>query len=173
MNDKGQLIANLRQVFNRLDDLLSGMREEQVTAPMVPSAWSIKDEIAHLWAWQQRSVARIQAALHNTEPQYPGLPESLNQDPDADVDPINAWIYETNKDKPWSSVYADWRAQFLHLLELAEQVPEKDLLEPNRYGTWMDGYALSDTLEGTYEHHDEHLDQLLAWLDQHGNMKSA
>ena len=161
----------LKEVFNRWDELLAGMSEEQATDPSLPSNWSVKDVMAHLWAWQQRSVARQEAALRNSEPEYPSWPESFEPDPDEDVDQTNAWIYETNRDRPWPSVYADWRGGFLRLLELAEQVPEKDLLEPGRYA-WMGGDPLSASLLGTYEHHEEHIEQLLAWLGQTANNES-
>src|SRR5258708_3147273 len=127
MSEKEQSITNLRETFNRWEELLAGLSEEQITALDLPSNWSIKDVMAHVWGWQQRSVARMQAALQNREPEYPGWPEAFDPDPEEDVDQTNAWIYETYRDKPWRSVYADWRAQFLRFLELSEEVPEKDL----------------------------------------------
>ncbi len=171
-NDKKQSLTMLRDVFNRWEDLLASMSEEQITAQELSSNWSVKDIVAHLWGWQQRSVARVEAALHDKEPEYPRWPEQLGPDLEEDVDQTNAWIHETNRGKPWPSVYEDWRAQFLRFLELAEQIPEKDLLDPGRY-TWLEGYTLSAVLVGSYEHHDEHLDQLLAWRDQHGSIKEA
>jgi hypothetical protein len=35
----------------------------------------------------------------------------------------------------------------------------------------MEGYPLSETLLGTYEHHEEHLDELAAWLREDGGKK--
>ncbi|HST03828.1 MAG TPA: ClbS/DfsB family four-helix bundle protein [Chloroflexia bacterium] len=163
MNNKQQILTLLKDIFNRWDELLTGMSEEQITAPQSPSDWSIKDEIAHLWGWQQRTLARSEAALHNREPAYPAWPGELDPDLEENLDRINTWIYETNRDKPWSSVYADWRTQFLRILELSEQLPENDLLDPGRY-KWMGEYSLLESLEGTHEHHAEHLEELLARL---------
>ncbi len=159
INDKKQMLKMLQEDFNRWEELLAGMSEEQITDPHLPSNLSIKDVLAHLWAWQQLSVVRMEAALHNREPEYPTWPERLGPDPEdeGDVDQTNAWIYETYRDKPWPSVHADWRAQFLRFLELAEEIPEKDLLEPGRY-EWMGRYPLSASLLGSYEHHEEHLE---------------
>jgi hypothetical protein len=171
VNDKKQILGMLEEVFNRWEELLAGMSEEQATARNLPSNWSVKDVIAHLWAWQQRSVARQEAAVRNKEPRYPEWPERFDPDPEEDVDQTNAWIYETYRDKPWPSVYGDWREGFLRLLELAEQVPEKDLLDAGRYA-WMGGYPLAASLQGTHEHHEEHLEQLLAWLGRDGSTKS-
>ena len=159
MNDKEQILKKLKEVFDGWEELLAGKTEEQITAPQLPSNWSIKDEIAHLWAWQQRSVARNEAALHDREPEYPRWSEKLGPDPDEDVDQTNTWIYETNRGKPWPSVYADWRGQFLLFLDLSEQIPKKDMLDPGRYA-WMGGYPLSASLQGSYEHHQEHLERM-------------
>jgi hypothetical protein len=158
MNDKKQINAMLKDVFNRWEELLAGMSEEQITALDLPSNWSIKDVIAHLWGWQQRTIARMEAALLNREPEYPRWPETLNPDPEEDVDQTNAWIYETNREKPWPVVYGDWRAQFLRVLELAEEIPEKEMFDPGRFA-WMGGYPLSASHMGTYEHHEEHLEK--------------
>jgi hypothetical protein len=86
MNDKKQIITMLKEEFTRWEELLAGMSEEQITAPHLPSHWSIKDVIAHLWAWQQRSVARLEAALLNREPEFRKWPAEL--DPDSDQDQI-------------------------------------------------------------------------------------
>jgi hypothetical protein len=70
-------------------------------------------------------------------------------------------------------VHQDWRDGFLRFLELGEMIAEKDLLDPEKY-PWMKGYSLFVVLQGSYEHHHiDHLEPLLAWLRQYGNMKSA
>jgi hypothetical protein len=166
MNEKAQLLAMLRDEFNRWDQLLAGLSEEQVTARTLPAGLSIKDTVAHLWSWQERSVARMEAALNGTKPVFAGWPETLDPESEDDLEKINAWIHETNLNKSWSRVYADWRSQFLRLLDLAEAVPEADLMQPARY-PWLPNHPLSAVLEGTYEHHhEEHLGPLLAWLDK-------
>ncbi len=172
MNDKKQILTMLKEEFNRWEELLAGLSEAQITDPQLPANLSIKDVIAHLRAWQQRSIARMEAALANREPEFPEWPAGL--DPESeDVDQINAWIYETYREKPWSSVHRDWREGFLRFLELGEAIPEKELLEAGRY-PWLGGHPLSLILLSSYgHHHEEHLESLLAWLRQHGNMKQG
>src|SRR5438552_16213356 len=81
-NDKQQILKMLKDVYNRWEELLAGMSEEQVTNPDLPSGLSVKDVVAHLWAWQERSVARQEAAVRDREPAYPGWPEAFDPDPD-------------------------------------------------------------------------------------------
>jgi len=173
MDDIKQILKMLREEFNRWEELLASMSEEQIIDPHLPSNLSVKDLVAHLWAWQKRSIARMEAARHNRKPDFPQWPRELDSDSDDNPDRINAWIYETYLEKPWSSVYGDWRAGFLRFLESGEAIPEKDLLDPERY-TWMEGYPLLLVLQSSYEHHHiDHLEPLLAWLRQNGSKRFA
>jgi hypothetical protein len=168
MNDKKQMLSLLQDEFERWEKLLASLSEEQITAPQLPAGLSIKDTIAHLMAWQQRSIARLEAAKLEREPVFPDWPAGL--DPEVeDVDAINAWIYDTYRDEPWSSVYHLWQSGFLHLMELGQAIPEKDLLEAGKY-PWLGEYTLLDVLQGWYEHHhQDHLEPLVERLRQHGD----
>jgi len=75
------------------------MSEEQVTTPHLPSTWSLKDTIAHLWAWQQRSIARLEAAALEQEPNSQ-VASDLDPESEGDTDQVNAWIYATYRDCP-------------------------------------------------------------------------
>lgn len=159
MSDKQQVPARLQEIFNRWEKLLAGVSQEQITTPQMNSQWSIKDEIAHLRAWQQISIARLEAALQDREPVYPEWP---TQDPDSEEDQerINDWIYKKYRQEPWSHVYRNWREGFLYFLELADKIPETNLLDEKKYA-WLNGYALMAVLEGSCEHHIEHIDHVL------------
>jgi hypothetical protein len=172
MNMKQHILTALREEFNRWEELLASMSEEQITAPHLPSHWSIKDVIAHLRAWQQRSIARLRAAQLDREPEFPQWPTKSDPDSEDNPDEVNAWIYETYREQPWSSVHRDWREGFLQFLELAEPISERDLLDSSRY-PWLKGYPLSLILLASYDHHQEHLEKSLVWLDQHRDMKIA
>jgi len=166
MSMKQHILAALREEFNRWEELLAGMSEEQLTAPLLPSHWSIKDVIAHLRAWQQRSIARLDAALLDREPEFPKWPTAIDPDSEESPDRVNAWIYETYRERPWSSVHQDWREGFLRVLELGEAISERDLLDAERY-PWMRHYPLALVLLGTYEHHHlDHLEPFLTWLQE-------
>jgi hypothetical protein len=167
MNMKEHILIALREQFNRWEELLASMGNEQITTPNLHANWSVKDVIAHLWAWQQRSVARMEAALFNREPEFPQWLPGLDPDSEGNTDQTNAWIYETYRDQLWSKVHQNWREGFLRLLKLGAEIPEKDLLDAGRY-PWLAGHPLAFILLASYDHHQEHLDKLLAWLQKHG-----
>lgn len=169
MSDKKQILERLKEEFNRWEEVLASLSEAQITGAQLPPDLSIKDVITHLWAWQQLSIARMEAAVHGREPDFRLWPAEF--DPDHDQEQINAWIRDTYGEKPWPDVHADWRTGFLHLLELGEAIPEADLMQPGRY-PWLGAYRLYDVLEGSYgHHHEEHLEPLLDWLRQDGGMR--
>lgn len=165
MNDKDQVLNLLLTQYEGLTGLLDGLSEAQASEPKAASNWSVKDDVAHLWAWQQRSIARLAAALQDHDPDFPRWNNYLNPDSDESPDPVNHWIYETYHEKPWDQVYADWKAGYQHLMELGQAVPEADMTDPDRY-VWMEGQPLTQVLQATYEHHVEHSQVLEAWLGQ-------
>jgi hypothetical protein len=172
MHDKQHILAMLREEFERWEDMLASLSEAQITSPQLRENWSIKDVIAHLRAWQQRSIARLEAALHNHEPAYPAWPAQF--DPEAEGQPhdLNAWLYEQNRGQPWSAVHRNWREGFLQYIDLAAAIPEKDLLDPGGYA-WMEGHPLAAGLQASYEHHQEHADFLAPVLTQLRRPESA
>ncbi len=167
MNMKQHILAALGEVFTRWEACLAGLTEEQIATPGLPSGLSVKDVIAHLRAWQQRSLARIEAARLDQEPEFPKWPAELDPDGEGDTDRINAWIYAAHQEQTWAEVHQRWRAGFQLFLEAAEAISEKDLLDSGRYA-WLNGYPLAYILLSSYDHHQEHFEKLAAWLEAHG-----
>jgi uncharacterized protein YbjT (DUF2867 family) len=151
------LLASLRAVFNIWEKRLTGCTEDELTAKRRPSDWSLKDVIAHLMAWQQISIARLQAALRDSEPELPAWLDGA--DPffaEEHTAEFNARISGIYRDHSWQSVHRAWREGFRLFLQLAEQIPEQKMLDAGLY-PWMNGFALSAVLQGSCDHHAEHL----------------
>jgi hypothetical protein len=165
VNGKKELVANLRTVLADWEALLADAGEADADAPRRSDGWSIKDVIAHLMAWQQISIARLRAAELEAEPEYPSWLEGA--DPfyaEEHTDPFNARIRQTYHDRPWPTVYRAWKEGFSQFVELAQAVPEDRLFDAGRY-PWLEGYALSAVLEGSFEHHREHLEEMSGTAD--------
>jgi hypothetical protein len=168
MNMKDHILAALEEQFVRWETLLANLPAEQIEAASFDHSWSIKDLIAHLWAWQQVSIARLKAGVLDQKPSLPAWVEEFGADWEEDADRANALLYDTYHGKSWSEVYSYWQAGFSRLLQLGELVPEKDLLDGDRY-PWLEGYSLAFILVASYDHHQEHLEKLRAWLEEHGS----
>jgi len=171
MDTKQSILTALREELGRWEALLAELSEEQITAPQLDDHWSIKDVVAHLWDWQQRSIARLEAAQLNREPEYPAWPTQFDPEIEEQPHDLNAWLYAKHRDQPWASIHQQWHAGFMRCLELGEAIPEDDLLAVGRY-SWLEGYALLEVLQGTYEHHREHaeyLEPVIARLKGHSS----
>jgi hypothetical protein len=167
MTEKERILNMLKDEYERWNTLLGRLPEEQITSRQLAGGWSIKDVMAHLMAWQQRSIARMEAGLSDHEPVFPAWPEGVDPEQE-DVDEINAWIYETHRERSWEHVYQDWRNGFQRFIELGEAVPEGVLMEVGRFA-WLKEYPLSIILVSSYEHHQEHRDNLVEWLRQNNH----
>jgi len=165
MNMKEHIVAALKEQFNRWEELLKNLNDDEITIPRFDYNWSIKDVIAHLWGWQQISTARMEAAMHNQEPEFPKWTTELAEGWEENANITNAWIYETQHEKSWSDIYRNWREGFLKLLDSAEPISEKDLLDGSRY-SWLKGYSLAFILVASYDHHQEHLEKLIVALQR-------
>ena len=103
----------LKEVFGRWEEALAAMSEPQIAAPQLVANWSVKDVIAHLWAWQRLSIARLEAALLDREPEFSEWPSELDPDSEDDVDQINALIYQT---------YLSWPKMFIRARSLSNRL---------------------------------------------------
>ncbi len=166
MTMQAQILAALKEQLDQWETLLASLSAGQRQAPLLPSPWTVKDTLSHLWAWQQRSIARLEAAHGGGEPEFPQWLSGANPDGEGVTDQINAWIYESNRDLPWEQVYTKWQDGYQRFLELGGVISERDLLDS--FYAWMDGYPPVNVILASYHHHQEHLELLQAWLKEHG-----
>jgi hypothetical protein len=168
MNMKDHILAAMREQFESWEKLLASLSEQEITTPHFDFDWSIKDVMAHLWAWQQISIARMEGGVLDREPEYPKWIVESIENWEEDANRVNALTFERNHEKPWSEIYHNWKNGFLRFLELGVKISERDLLDGDRY-PWMKGYSLAGILIASYDHHQEHLEKLTHWLQEHGN----
>src|SRR5919198_2082867 len=128
---KAQLLNDLHAENEGWEALLAEIGEARMTEPGVAGHWSMKDVVAHLTGWRQRTVARLQAAARG-EPEPPSpWPAHLHTD-----DEINDWIYEVNHDRSLAEVLSDSWQTFQALVEAIQALPEDDVIDPDRF-PWM------------------------------------
>jgi hypothetical protein len=164
MNMKEHILAALREQFQSWEELLSSLDEEEITAPHFDLDWSIKDVVAHLWAWQQVSIARMESGVQGLKPEYPPWILAIGEDWEEDSDRVNALTFENNQEKPWTEVHRNWRNGFLQFLELGNRISERNLLDGDWY-PWLKGHSLASIFVASYDHHQERLEKLRTLLE--------
>ena len=161
-DNKAEILTKLRDEFAHWEALLPTLSAAQIMTPRA-GAMTLKDELAHLWAWQQISRAHVRAASAEQLPVYPTWPVEIVPVDEGDLTMINDWIMLTYRDQPWPRVYADWRAGFADFLAVSEALPHEALFTAGKY-IWLGDHRLVDVLLGSYDHHLEHRTDLMAWL---------
>jgi hypothetical protein len=161
--NKKQLLVEMQGEQTAWLALLDEIGVEHMTQPEVAGGWSIKDIVAHLTGWRKRTVLRFRAALDSTIDQTPPWPVELGElDENDDVDAINAWIYQINRDRPLADVLNDSREVFQQLIIAINALSEEQLNDPQRF-IWLEGEQLTGAI--LFDHfHEEHESDMRAWL---------
>ena len=156
---KTQLLAELNQENADWQALLDDIGFTNMMQPEVAGGWSIKDIVAHITGWRRRMVNRFQAALNHETDYTTPWPKELQDD-----DEINAWIYESNRDRPLADVLSDSREVFQQLVDVIAAFSDGELQDPQRI-EWLQGEPLSSKF--VFSHfHDEHEPDMRAWLER-------
>lgn len=157
---KIELIEALKKERTRWEALLAEVGEARMERGGVTGDWAVKDLIGHLTAWESRPVAWFRAVRAGIAPEPPRWDRQL------DETQVNAWIFESNRRRPLSELLAESRATFEQLLNLVEATSEEELTSHDRFA-WLNGSSLREVIAGnTYEHYQEHAQQIRAWLAQ-------
>ncbi|MEA2608068.1 MAG: hypothetical protein QOJ75_311 [Chloroflexota bacterium] len=155
---RARLIAHIRAVQQRWRDLVAEVADERLVQPGAMGEWKFMVVAAHLTAWRQRTVRRLQAAARGEPPPANPWPSDLGEEED---DAINAWMHERSRDRPRAEVFAEADGIYDDFVAVVESLPADILSDPNRFD-WMEGVALAD---GEFAGHlDEHEPDVRRWL---------
>ena len=103
--------------------------------------WSLKDELAHISAWQLNSLARLAALIH-AEP----VPDF------SDYERLNRAIFDTNRDRKLADIVAESDRARADFITLIQAVSAEDLAQPGRFSD-QEARSLADQiLNNGFEH---------------------
>jgi len=144
---KDQLLKDIRAERRRLERSLAALSEEQMTRPGVVGAWSVKDILAHLAAWEGLLLDWYQAGVQNRDPAK--APVGMSRQA---MDALNREIYEANCRHGLDEVLAGFHASFQQTLAVIEAIPEEDMFLPGRFD-WTGRLTLADYIAGNTCNH--------------------
>lgn len=153
---KATLLDNMQEGYNGFEVLLASLSEKQMLVPEVNGPWSVKDNIAHLTAWQNYQCDQLEALLTGKEPPafMPGF---------TTEDEINEQLYQQNKKRPLTEVLAAFRASYKRIYDTVQAMSEEALNAPLP-GRDNDTPAWPYVAGNTYGHYQEHGDIIRDWL---------
>lgn len=153
---KDRLLDLMRDGFAEFEAFLATLSEEQMTTPGVNDAWSVKDNLAHVVAWQWHVLRLLQAVKDHIPPakQYDGLTEEQE----------NERIYQQNKNRPLSELQGEFRSSFEQVLESVQSLTQEELEKPQ---SWLNERPVWPYVVGnTYGHYEEHTQIIQNWLQR-------
>ena len=132
--------------------------QELMTEIALYDAWTPKDLIAHLGAWDQSLADRI-AAWRRGET-IPLFDEEM-------IQAMNAHFLMRYHDLPLHEVRAMEASAFAALEHQVIEASETEIFEPGHFAELP--VALEELIAGdTYKHYPDHLSDLLVWMQKHG-----
>lgn len=142
-----------------------------MTVKGVSGNWSIKDIIAHIWAYEQYISDRLNEIKHG-EIYHPckthnaldafleefGYPDFGS--PLLDDDTPNAWVYEKYKNVSLEEIVAQEVQAFNSIITTITSMPESVIEQNNLYERVADN---------TYHHYQEHVKAIRVWLKNYSD----
>jgi hypothetical protein len=157
---KSDLIDVINTERENLENLFAPLTADQKSKPGVEAAWSIKDIMAHIAAWERLAYDRIHAAISGDPLTFPIIKG------DADVDKFNAEVYESNKDLPLAKVASEFRISHLDFLSQIENLDEELLSKPLPFD-WAGKLTTQVVISAnTHWHYLEHSAAIEKWLEK-------
>ena len=149
--DKADLMERIQREWSALTQAIDKLSDEQMSVPGTGS-WSIKDNLAHLAAWEQFML------LYHLQGHPPH--EAMQVDEATlerlDEDGLNAILYERNRHRSVADVVSDLYRSHEQVLATLEQMTYADLMKP-RYSDDPEARPIIGWVIGnTYEHYQEH-----------------
>jgi hypothetical protein len=152
--DRIELMYQVRETRNQLDKAIGRFAKDQLTEPILPNAWSVKDVIAHIGFWEGRVSWLYDILVAGDEPEGTFTAET--------VDALNAEVFEEHQLLPLGIVQLNEKEAYEAILAIINNAPEADLFEPGRF-PWSQGEPFYRWIAvNTYEHYNDHLSDLLA-----------
>lgn len=157
---KTELLDTMRVGRERWDTVLTEVGG-RLSDPGVEGGWSVKEIVAHVAAWEEAAVLRLEAAARGETPAHP-----IYDNHAQSIDERNAQIDAQFRDLAAPEVLNRDRQLYARLVSAVQALPEDALTDPHRFA-WSNGEPLLAFVAGdSYEHYQEHGDAIRAWLNK-------
>lgn len=159
MNNKEQLLEELRTARSNLLDAIDGLTPEQMRMPGACGIWAVKDVLAHLTAWESELVTGIHQAHRKHPPQI------------AVIEDFYEWNdeqYHLSASRPLEAVMEDFTSVHTILIRTISELDGRTLFDRRVY-EWMEGEPLAYLIQETASwHENEHADDIRQWRMENG-----
>jgi uncharacterized protein (TIGR03083 family) len=157
---KAELMTQLQASWDALQEAAASVDPTRMATPG-PDGWSVKDQLAHVSAWERSLIALLTgesraAAIGMDEAAYAA----------ADIDQMNAYIVSQAADATYPEVLAQAQATHNELIGILDRLSWEEINQPYRHfqpdcqEEFGNNPALDWVLGNTTEHYPEHREYL-------------
>jgi hypothetical protein len=149
--DKADLLARIQREWDALGQAYAGLSDAKMSVPDT-GGWSIKDNLAHLTAWE--NFMRQAYLRGRPEDEAMGIDgETLKQ---ADENGINAILFERNKNRSVAEILAELDQSHQAVLAELEGMSFEDMMRPLDPEDPKRRPVMDWIIGNTYEHYQQH-----------------
>ncbi len=141
------LIHEITAGYQEVVQFWQGISPAELSRPVLPDGWSVKDMVGHFAAWNWRCAGLLSEVPISKAP-LKATPEEVA---------LNQEYYEERKPWSWEEIEADFRASYQALVKAIEQIPPAQLADPE---------IRQAILYETRDHYRRHLPALREWRMQ-------
>ncbi len=149
--DKAELLQRINREWSALERAFEGLSDSQMSLPD-EGGWSIKDNLAHLAAWEHFMRFCYFRKLPAAE--VLGIDESILKQ--LDENGVNAVLYQRDKDRSTADILAAIRKEHEQLLADLAKMSFEQIMEPLDPNDPQKRPLLGWILGNTYDHYKEH-----------------
>ena len=141
---KTELIKASQSNFNQLMALVEPLEEKIITRSGACEHWSIKDLLAHLFAWHALFFTWYQEGMSGEKPQMPAPGYTWKTTPD-----LNAYIYSQQKDTAYEEIIHNLYESHKKIMGMMDDHSDEELFT-KKYYKWTGTTSLGAYLGGAY-----------------------
>lgn len=156
--EKTELVARMLDTRERLLAAAARVPEEKRDSGHVVGDWTLKDVLAHIARWEGELVTLMWQLAEGDTPT--GV---LVQRP-MPVDEFNLRWHEQDRQRSWERVMEDLVSVRRQTLRRLEALEYEELESTTVFGALGDVPLAAKIAANTFEHDEEHLPQIEAWM---------
>ena len=146
---KAALLEEITVERAALDAAIASLSSREMTrAGVTPGGRSVKDILAHVVDWQDRTLGWYEAGHRGEKPAVPGEGFTLRELP-----LLNQMIWRRHRRRSLKAVLDEYRAYHQRMLDLIDAVDENDMVTLNRWSWTGPSWTLSDYIRAQTASH--------------------
>ncbi|OGN99600.1 MAG: hypothetical protein A2Y58_01715 [Chloroflexi bacterium RBG_13_51_52] len=148
---KAKLVSEIQTRHKRLEEKIAGIPRDVALKPKTVGAWSVKDTVVHITAWEKTFLTWYNDGLAGKKVDMPDWRIK------GTLGAINRKIFEENLSRDLKDILADFTVTFQQILSTVASIQEENIFARGKFD-WTGRRTLLDYIwANTAGHYAEHL----------------